>query len=579
MAKNKTGFTPQWYEDEAPKNSYRSLFKWGGMTEFKHPNKRLFELVKEAFEMTDGDFENPHEEGLDPVSFNVPIKLAKCHQDALRKMVGDENIQTSDYDRLRCSYGAGMIDLMRMRKKIIENLPDIVVCPRDQNDLIKILHYCDVHHIPLNIRGGGSTVTRGYEAVSNGVALDMTRHMNRILDFNELDQTITVEAGIYGPALEDIINHAPERLGAKKAYTAGHFPQSFEYSTVGGWVVTKGAGQNSTYFGKIEDMVLSQEYVLPGGVYKTPAYPRYATGPDMNQVMMGSEGCFGVLSNVTLKLRHYQPENTRYYGFIFNNWQEGEAAMREIIQGEFGLPSVFRLSDGEETDVGLKLYGVEGTIADRIISALGYQPMERCLMLGTADGDGQHTRMIKRKIQRICRKHGAFDLSIFGVAQMWEHGRFRDPYLREDLQDFGILTDTLECAVRWSQVSQVHDEVRKFVKSRPNTICTSHISHVYPQGCNLYFIFFAKIDEIDEYLDLQYGVLEAIKNAGAAMSHHHGIGKQTAPWFKEQIGEVTYGALQVLKDYFDPNNILNPGGTLGFDLSEEQKEKRWGYQK
>ena len=164
----------------------------------------------------------------------------------------------------------------------------------------------------------------------------------------------------------------------------------------------------------------------------------------------------------------------------------------------------------------------------------------------------------------------------FGVTRSWEKGRFRDPYLREDLHDFGIILDTLECAVTWSQVKQVHKQVRDFIKRRPGTICMTHLSHLYPQGTNLYFIFIARMKTIREYLQLQYGILETIKDAGAAISHHHGAGKQTAPWLVEQLNDTKMGILHALKDYFDPENIMNPGGTLGLDMNDEQRNKHWG---
>jgi alkyldihydroxyacetonephosphate synthase len=148
--------------------------------------------------------------------------------------------------------------------------------------------------------------------------------------------------------------------------------------------------------------------------------------------------------------------------------------------------------------------------------------------------------------------------------------------MRDDLGDFGVLIDTLECAVTWSQMSEVHRKVREVIKSRPQTICMTHLSHAYPQGGNLYFIFIARMNDIDEYLRLQYAVLEAIREAGAVMSHHHGIGKQTGAWFVEQAGEERMGVIRALKEHFDPEGVMNPGGTLGIGMSEEQRAKRWG---
>lgn len=572
----KKDFTPPWIEEAAPPHSYRSLFKWGNPDEFKHPNRGMFRLILDTFGMSEADFQQPLHTGWEEFDADFPISMNTAHLQAFTNMVGVENIQTGTYERVRASYGAGMIDALRLRQHHIENLPDLVIAPRSTDDIRAIVQYCHQNRIPVYIYGAGSTVTRGMEAVRGGICLDMSRHMNRVVSFDEVDQTITVQAGMWGPELERILNQAPKILGASRAYTCGHFPQSFMHSSVGGWTVTRGAGQNSTYYGKIEDIVLSQEYITPLGDLKTPGYPRSATGPDFDQLMMGSEGCFGVLATVTLRVFRSMPENTRRFSYLFHTWEEAQSVVREMMQAESGLPSVFRLSDPEETDVAMRMYHIHGSPADAVLQALDYQPMRRCLLLGSVDGDAGYTRLVARKIAAISRHHRAFPLTPFQVTRRWEKSRFTDPYLREDLMDFGVLIDTLECAVTWEQAPLVHARVREFVKSRPQTICMTHMSHMYPQGTNLYFIFIARITDINEYLALQYGVLEAIQQSGAAMSHHHGIGKQTAPWLEDQIGTACMDVIRVLKRHFDPNGIMNPGGTLGLDMSEEQRSRRWG---
>lgn len=577
MEKRKV-YSPRWYEQRRPERSYRSLFKWGNPEAFKHPNRGLVDLAREVFGMTEEDFAQPVNLGLEAFDQDIAVKLDERHIAHLRAVAGNENVTTDAYARARVSYGGGMIDALRLRKKIVTNLPDVVVSPRSRADVAAIVRYCDEQRIALYVYGGGSSVTRGTEAVAGGVTLDMAQHMNQVIAFNEIDQTITVQPGMLGPALEQALNRAPEVFGARRRYTCGHFPQSFEYSSVGGWVVTRGAGQNSTYYGKIEDIVLAQEYVTPAGVIATQPFPRAATGPDIDQVMMGSEGCFGVLTAVTLRIYRHLPQNRRRFAYLFKDWDTALGACREIMQAEFGFPSVFRLSDPEETSVALRMYNIHHTPADTLLSALGYQPMQRCLLLGSVDGESGFSRLVQRKLHAVCRQHAAFTLTPFGVTQRWEHSRFRDPYLREDLQDYGILTDTLECAVTWSQLKEVHARVRACVKSHPRTVCMTHLSHMYAQGANLYFIFIARIDSIQQYLKLQYAILQAIQEAGAAMSHHHGIGKQTAPWFNEQMGELSMGLLQAIKRYFDPHGILNPGGTLGLDMLPEQRAKMWSFE-
>ena len=575
---HKDHFLPAWCEQEAPPRSWRSLFKYADPRGFKHPNAGMYRLLKDTFGMTDDHFRQPSL-CMEDFDLDVPSGLAEAHVKAFKDIVGESNVLLDTYTRTKASYGGGLFDALRLRKKIVENLPGAVVCPGSRAELEKLVKYCHENRIPVYAAGGNSSVTRGKEAVEGGICIDMSRHLDRVLELNEEDQEVTVEAGIWGPRLEKILNDAPRTFKARRGYTVGHFPQSFLQSSVGGWIVTRGAGQNSTYYGKIEDMVIAQEYVTPIGDFKTLNYPRSATGPDFDQIMIGSEGTFGILYSATLRLCRYQPQNTRYYGFLFKTWEDGVNACREVMQGEFGFPSVFRLSDPEETDVGLRMYHVHGTPADILFRRLGYQPMQRCLMLGTCDGERDFARLVEGKLKKICKSYGAFDLTPFKVAQSWEKSRFTDPYMREDLMDYGVLIDTLECAVTWESMRRVHEEVRAVIKARPKTICMTHLSHAYPQGGNLYFIFVARMSEINEYLELQYSVLEAILKAGAAMSHHHGMGKQTSPWFVEQIGRQQLDVVRVLRDHFDPHHIMNPGGTLGLDMTEEQMSKRWGLRK
>ena len=575
MAKDKK-ILPNWFEGEIPLNSYRSLYKWGNPYVVKHPNSGLVQLMCDTFGLGEADFARPHNLGLDRPEREEPVRLSPAQLSELSALVGPENLTTETYARLRASYGKGMIDLLRLRARIHENLPDAVLAPRDGADVQALVAWCNRERVPLYVFGAGSSVTRGMEAVRGGITLDMSVHMKRVLAFNETDQTITVEPGLCGPELEELLNHAPEKLAGKRRYTCGHFPQSFEYSSVGGWVVTRGAGQNSTYYGKIEDMVISQEMVTPSGVLRTGSQPRSATGPDVDQILMGSEGAFGVLTAVTLRVFRWMPRNRQRFTYLFKSWDEAVDACREVMQCEAGSPSVFRLSDPEETDVAMRMYHIHGTAADSALQALGYKPMQRCMLLGMTDGEAGFSRNVDRAVRRIAGRRRAFDLSLLPITRMWEKSRFMDPYMREDLQDFGVLTDTLECAVTWSQMKEVHAQVRAFVKSHPNTICMTHLSHAYAQGGNLYFIFISRMDQIDEYLALQYGILEAIRASGAAMSHHHGLGKQTAPWLAESAGPETVELFRAIKNHLDPNNVMNPGGTLGLDLSPEQKAKRWG---
>ncbi len=565
-------FEPKWIKTAAPADSYRSVFRWGDPNFVKYPKETLFKMMKQVFDMTDDDFRQYDGDiGWDSVDLSAyPSKISEKDLNAMRAIVGTSYVSKADYDRLAVAYGKTAYDLLRIRQRQFDSLPDLVVYPSTTEEVEQIVAYCTANNLPLYVYGGGSSVTRGVEPVKGGISLDMRKRFNKILSFNETDQTITVQAGLSGPDLEKALNNAQSVFNAKRNYTCGHFPQSFEYSSVGGWVVTRGAGQNSTYYGTIADIVLSQKYATPIGTVQTSHYPREATGPDLNQIMMGSEGTFGVLTEVTLKVRRYMPETRKRFSYIFKDWESAMDAAREMMQCECGFSSVFRLSDPEETNLMLRLYNVDETPLHPLLDKMGYKDMERCLFLGFTDGEKEFSANIAKNIARIAKEHGAMSLTSF-VCKAWEKGRFNDPYLRDSMMDFGVCTDTLECTVNWSNMAQVHKDVREVCHALPNTIVTTHMSHCYPQGANLYFIFITRMNDSAEFKRYHSTILDAIQKSGAAVSHHHGIGKMFAPWLEGYIGKTEYGVFKVLKDYFDPQYNMNPGGTIGLDLPEEEK--------
>ena len=568
---NQKKFTPDWTDTVPKPGTYRSIFKWGAEDGFKHPNQRLYSAIKEKFNMTDQDFKKKIFEGNEQVVCETKAGLSKEQVECLQKIVGKENISSNDYDRIKYSTGKTVEEAMNLRKGIVSNVNDLVVHPRNKEDVQQIVIFCNKEKIPIYVFGGGSSVTKGLQCVKGGITLVMNTHMNRVISFNETNQTITVEPGIMGPDYESILNNAPKELNAEYGYTCGHFPQSFEYSSVGGWIVTLGSGQASSYYGDMYDIVLSQEYITPAGSFKTLDFPGTATGPKINDIMKGSEGSFGVLVSATLKVFRYMPENRQRFAFIFPTWESAVNASRQITQGEFGMPAVFRISDPEETELALKMYGIEGTPINSIISKRGYKPMRRCLCIGTAEGEKTFAKNVKKKIKKICKKQRAMYISGFPVKK-WEHGRYTDPYMREDLNDFGIMIDTLEAGVTWDNLHGLHKAVREYIKDRPETICMTHASHFYPQGTNLYFIFIAKMNDMDEYLQFQEGIIDRIEKNRGSLSHHHGVGKMISPWLERHIGKQQMDVLKALKQHFDPNNIMNPGGTLGFDIKESEKK-------
>ena len=439
-------FEPQWITTPPVEKSYRSVMKWGDPAAYKRPKEGLYKLIKKQFNLTDDDFKEMVDVGNEVVDIKVPSRLTAAQLKELAEIVGEDNVTTDEFKRVQVGYGKTMIDIMRLRKGIVENLPDVVVYPSTTEDMEKLVEFAKKHGVHIYVYAGGSSVTRGTECmVAPNMILDLRKNFNKVIAFNEVNQTITVQPGISGPDLEKILNNAPENFGAAHRLTCGHFPQSFEYSCVGGWVVTRGSGQNSTYYGCAADLVLCQEYVTPVGKIRTDSAPRKATGPNIDQIMMGSEGTFGILTEVTLKVFKLSAKH-RKFSYMFPTWEDGMAAMREVMQGEFGYPSVFRLSDAEETDMMMHMYGIADSPLNALLSAKGFKPSQRCLMLGFADGEDGLQKNIVKNIRRIAHKYNAMSLTGY-VTTSWEHGRFSDPYMRDTIQDYGIIIDTLECAV------------------------------------------------------------------------------------------------------------------------------------
>lgn len=562
-------FVPEWREAPPRAGTYRAILKWGAPDAFKHPSRGWYEMFREEFGLTDDDFRHRRDEGDEPVEVGAPTSLPPSHLDALRNIVGTENVSTDPYSRLKHSKGKSQEEILQLRTKQVGCVVDAVVHPRSKEDVQNLVTFCSENRVPINTFSAGSCVNFGVAPVCGGIALVMATHMNRVLRVDDINQTARVQPGLFGPAYERALNEAPERFGTRRRYTCGHFPQSFEHSTVGGWILTLGSGQASTYYGDACDIVLSMEVVTPVGTIRTLDFPSTATGPKVNEVFKGSEGAFGILVEATMKIFRYMPENRRYFGFMFPGWESAVGACREIVQGEFGRPAVLRVSDAEETERGMKLFGLPW-FADRFLRRWGYEPNRRCLCLGTVEGERDYARLVERKIRKICKGHGALSVSSY-VPKKWERTRFSEPYMREDLNDYGILIDTLETPVTWDNVLHLHAVVRERVKRRPNTVCMTHASHFYPQGTNLYFIFILKPRSEQEFTDFKCELIDTIVAHGGSPSHHHGIGKMMAPWMEAHLGAEQMNVLRALKRHFDPNGILNPGGQLGLDLPAERR--------
>ncbi|MBI9052988.1 MAG: FAD-binding oxidoreductase [Bacteroidales bacterium] len=539
-------------------STYRDIFKWGDKRETQ-VDKGTLNVIKEKFGLTDQDFISKHLLGDQEVKLNVKCNLSQSILYEFIALVGKENLETDDFSRANHSYGKYYADLLKLRKSLIPTPPDAVVYPRTEKEIKKILAICTENNIAVTPIGGQSSVTRGVETPKCGISLDLTKHFNKVIEVSEINSTVTVQSGMLGPAFEDFLNNYGEK------YTCGHFPQSFEYSTVGGWVAAKGAGQASTGYGKIEHMVLSLKVITPSGIIETKTYPASAQGWDLYQTFIGSEGTLGVITEVTMKIHKFRPDNTKHASFIFKNFASAVKAMRTVMQSGVGVPHLFRISDPEESEIAFKTKDFEDTFADKFLSALGYKSGERCLMFVAVEGDKSHTNQVIYSIKRIAKKYNAFSLGS-KPTKKWLEQRYSSAYLRDPLMDLGIMTDTLETAVMWDNLIPLWRNVRKYLKNRDKTVVMVHISHVYENGANLYFTFLSpmkKGDELNEYNEYHKGIIETILENKGSLSHHHGVGRTLAPWMQEQLGEESLSLMQTIKNQLDPKGIMNPGNTLG----------------
>lgn len=553
-------FHPKWRTEPAAPGTYREAFMFDP-TAHSHPSDAWVSMFLDEFGIERADFVPNYPDGDTPIVIDHPSALSIDHRAALAAIVGDENVSDTDQDRVRYGHGKSIDEDIAMRTATTPDLPDLIVHPRDKTEVAEIVAYCHEHRIPLIPYGAGSGVVIGTRADHGGVILVLRTHMNSIVSMSELDQTVVVQPGMMGPDFEDALNRAPEVMGAANAWTCGHFPQSFHISSVGGWIAALGSGQASTYYGDAYDLVIAQEYVTPVGTIATHAYAATANGPKLNDILKGSEGTLGVLVEVTVKIFRHRPENTSRFALMMPSWEAAVDAAREIVQGEFGKPAVLRISDPEETERGLALKGFDSGLPAKYFGLRGLHAGDRCLLLGTAEGHRAATSLIAREASRVGRRHGGASLTGYATKQ-WEKGRYSDVHLRNDIIDFGMVIDTLETSVTWSQLHEVHQTVRSFVKARPGTMCLSHASHFYEQGTNLYFILILKPESMDEFFEFRKRLIETMLAAGGSPSHHHGVGRLFRDFLPGHLGSVETGVLQALKDHLDPHDIMNPGVLL-----------------
>jgi alkyldihydroxyacetonephosphate synthase len=452
--------------------------------------------------------------------------------------------------------GKSYLDLLEMRRGAPAHAPDAVIAPRSHDEVLAVLQACNEAGVAVVAFGGGTSVVGGVAAdpgpFESVISLDLAR-MDAVVAVDERSLTARLQPGLRLPEADHAL--------AARGLTLAHRPQSYEWASVGGCVATRSAGQASTGFGRIDDNVVAVRAATPLGEWATLAVPASAAGPSLRELLVGSEGAFGVLTEVTLRIRPL-PERQCFEGWFVRSFEEGWEVLRELEQAG-AAPDVARLSDEAETGMSLALAGrngVKGLLGSAVLKARGFS--EGCLLILGWEHDVDRRR---REAGRRLRDAGAMAAGR-SPGEAWLRSRYAGPHLRDDLLDRGVLVETLETATTWANLPNLYGAVRSGLSSAvPGARVMCHVSHLYPDGASLYFTVLAAQDRDDPVAQWQRAkaaACDAIVAAGGTLTHHHAIGRDHAPWLAGELGDLGWEVLRAVKERVDPAGIMNPGKLL-----------------
>lgn len=482
----------------------------------------------------------------------APSALSLEARDALVASVGESFVTTEDEARIRHSGGRSTIDLLH-RRESRQDAPDAVVSPGGHDEVLAVLNLAAEHSLAVVPFGGGTSVVgalnpeRGaHHAV---IALDL-RRLSGLLHMDEESGQARFLAGTTGPEAE--------RLLTEHGFELGHYPQSFLYATLGGFASARSSGQNSAGNGRFDAMVTALRVATPTGEVVLGGSPGSAAGPDLMRLFLGAEGILGVITELSVRV-HRLPQTRIYEGWSFPDFTSGVDALRRVAQLGTG-PTVIRLSDEAETGIGLAQHG-------RIGKALS----KGCSAVTVFEGDAGVVSARHTMTKSVLAAAGGRSTGT-APAEEWKKGRFGAPYLRDALLDHGVFCETLETAAVWADVarlkSAVTDALRSgFADHEAKSLVMCHISHIYPTGAALYFTVIANLrgDVLSEWDAIKSRVNDAILGAGGTISHHHGVGRDHAPWFAQEVGDSGIRILRAVKAELDPAGIMNPGALIPTD--------------
>jgi alkyldihydroxyacetonephosphate synthase len=489
-------------------------------------------------------------------------------RDALIEAVGEAFVSTDALDRVVHARGKSLRDLVRQRRGDFGRVPDAVVRPGSEEEVGAVLRAALSAGAVLIAFGGGTSISGSLEAPAEEgrpvLSVDLAR-LDRVLDIDVTSRLARVQAGVFGPHLE-------EQLAAR-GYTFGHFPDSFTHSTLGGWIATRSSGMQSDRYGDIADLVKGLRVVTPSGLLVTRPVPASSTGPSIREMVLGSEGRLGLITEATVHVRPI-PARREILGYLFPSFADGLEAMGEIAASECRV-SVTRVSDAPETRFSFATRS-DPTVIDRLKSAAlktylsrrrGFDVGAMCLSFLGYEGSQGHVAEQRKAAGKIVARHGGLCIGASPGA-LYDQKKFDTPYIRDFLLDRGVAADVSETAMPWSRLGPVYDAVRAaangaFAELGVQGYIMCHLSHSYHSGACLYFTFAFESSPGAEMID-QYGVAksaiqQAFVDTGATLSHHHAVGTEHAQWLEQDISAPGVAMLRALFDGTDPGGHLNPG--------------------
>ena len=478
-------------------------------------------------------------------------------------MIELDTVSVDNEVRLRHARGQSFPDWIAMHGGDFEVFPDGVAHPQSTADvetLLKLASEYDLIVIPF----GGGTSVAGHINPQKGsrpvLTIAMSR-MDQLIDLDIESQIATFGAGTQGPAVEAQLN--------AHGYRLGHYPQSWELSTLGGWIAARSSGQQSLGYGRIEQMFAGGTLVTPQGVLNIADIPASAAGPDLREMMMGTEGRAGIFTEVKMRVQS-QPEEELFKVVFLPNWEAGKEVLRQAVQKNIPL-SMLRLSNAVETDAHLHL----GTTPSQFLAINTYLKArglgsQKVMLTYGLSGDKAQNALALTQFKNLLKQHGGISGKLANLmGKIWSHGRFKFPYLRGTLWEKGIMVDTFETATNWHNIDEQMQQMQAAVQTAladegEAVMAFTHISHVYKQGASLYTTYFFRAAQdhastLSRWQKIKHAASSSLANGKATISHQHGVGRDHAPYLTAEKGKL---GIQVTRDMLkslDPEQRMNPG--------------------